>query len=322
MYLILYSADTRADLARPDISSFSDQILIENMLEQCTALTQYDAEGNHVEFKDADGNYVDFCATDDHGHGITCDAAGNVTEIEWRDKLEVRDVLSLDMLPPNLISFALSCPFTTLNSISVTVKKLPQSLKTFGMYQVEDAGRIDVELLPPGMEGFCVSYCNAHGTLNCASLRPPLRYLSLYVNKFYGKVNLGALPSTLKRLDLGYNQFTGSVALCALPRALERLTLENNRFSGEVNLASLPEHLNTLDLSKNNFSGEIFLQGGDLPAGLQHLKLENLADLSGTIDLSSGTPREIYMYTQNSPIKVIRADVREKEVDGSMCAVQ
>ena len=318
MNLILYTADTCADLARPDISSFSDQILLENMLEQCTEDTQY-------EFKDAEGIYVDFCATADIG--ITCDAAGNVTEIEWKDKLEVLDVLSLDALPPNLVYFGLSGSLTEMNSISLTIQKLPKSLMNFAMHQVQDAGRIDIEHFPPGMEDFGMVYCNAHGTLNSASLRPPLIYLELYHNKLHGEVNLDALPSTLKRLDLGYNEFTGSVALSSLPGRLARLTLENNRFCGQVDLKSLPEHLNLLILSKNNFSGEILLQGRDLPAGLQHLKLENLPEVTGTIDLSSTAPLKIYVYTENSPIKVIHADarrdeVRKRDVDESTCAVQ
>ena len=284
MSILLYSADTA--LARPDIGSFSDQTLLENFLEQCSAWTR-------EHFQDADGNYIDFCSK--AGFGIKCDPDGTITAIEWDDILEGDGVISLNALPPNLTILELSNAGAKL---FIDIQKLPQGLTNFFIIDDPVDGEVYIADLPPKMEHFGLNFCSARGTIDCASWQPPLKFMKLQNNRLYGEIRLDKLPHTLLSLELHCNAFSGKVSLSALPPALEKLNISGNCLCGQLDLSSLPGKLSTLILSKNDFEGEIVAHS--FPASLRHLMLERLPELSGTVLVSKDAKTSVYL--KGSPI--------------------
>eukprot|EP00009_Paramoeba_aestuarina_P017854 CAMPEP_0201524346 /NCGR_PEP_ID=MMETSP0161_2-20130828/21267_1 /ASSEMBLY_ACC=CAM_ASM_000251 /TAXON_ID=180227 /ORGANISM="Neoparamoeba aestuarina, Strain SoJaBio B1-5/56/2" /LENGTH=238 /DNA_ID=CAMNT_0047923679 /DNA_START=24 /DNA_END=740 /DNA_ORIENTATION=+ len=223
-FLLLCFVDP--SLGKVDKASLPQQTLMELLIENIT--NKEDIYGQH-------GNPTDMSTW----HNVTCNANGDVTEIDW-PTLQLCGDAPLEWLP--------------LTVINVT------------MWSNELTGTIALDALPDGLQYLRLSVNRLSGEVDLTHLPPGMRYLTISVNKLVGTVNLEHLPRTLEKLFLNDNLFHGTVNLTKLPPNLDILTISYNAFEGETDFSLLPKSLNYLAVSSTKLSGVIYAKKGKVGA--------------------------------------------------------
>ena len=211
---LLISAD--AHLGRVDISSLSDQILMEMLVSSST-------EEKRSRLLDKDGVFLDVC----EWPGVTCNADEQVVGV-CKDGFRMLEG-------------------------SVELAYIPPKVTIFGMYQSRLSGTLDTSALPHNMEMFSIRNNEFYGTVDMTQLPVTMQEFVIRSNKFTGSMNLEALPNALTQLFLDRNKFTGKVSLHYLPPKLEHLDISHNALSGDFYLDNVPETLENLYAVSNAF---------------------------------------------------------------------
>ena len=218
--LTLIDSANENGLGRFDISSLSDQMCMELLIQDSS-----DKE-KHV-FQDNAGIFLDAC----RWHGVRCDSDDRVVRVNLSHY--IKGTVSLSYIPQRVAHFRLN------------------------MSQAE--GTLDTALLPASMESFSVTRNFLSGTVDLTTLPSSILNFWIHQNSFSGSCDLTALPEVIHRLNLEENKFSGLIDLSTLPKRLLELLLGSNMFSGPLDFTHIPECLRVLALSKNNFCGEINL---------------------------------------------------------------
>ena len=244
--LLTFCADNSA-LGRFDPSLISDQDRMEMLVTpiEDDNVPLYEDESK-LSFKDKNGDFRKVILW----NGVECDTNGSVVKIDWSMKNWACGKVSLDLLPPKLIT-------------------LDIRMGLFSSWQVR--GTISTFLLPRGLETLIISGQSFSGTIDLSALPSPMTTFEAYFNSFEGSINLECLPSGMQKIDLTGNILTGTLCLTKLPATMRRLLLSRNLFRGTITFESLP-CMDELDLSDNELVGNPSLDG--LPAKFGKLQVD------------------------------------------------
>ena len=240
---LLISAD--AHLGRVDISSLSDQILMEMLFSGST-------EKKHNRLLDKDGVFLDVC----EWPGVTCNTDEQVVNVCKNGFRILEGSVELAYIPPN-----------------VTI---------FTMYYLRLSGTLDTSALPQNMEIFSIRNNDFHGTVEMTQLPAMMKQFVIRSNKFTGSINLEALPNALTHLFLDENKFAGKVSLHCLPPKLEHLDISHNALSGDFYLDNVPEPLEYLYAASNAFNAVATAPLGYTNITLRKSTVSDVADNSGS----------------------------------------
>ena len=257
-------------LGRADISSFSDQTLMELLIDGFE-------DSFKRPFRNKDGDYIDACAWP----FAICDSERNVLEYIYTIPGNTGSV-ALEYIPLKMQKFSI------MNSNldgSISTQKLPDTLRDFKIGSTTFSGEVDFTHFPPLMEVIFLSYNIFQGSCDLTSLPKPLVLLDARSNVFSGSISLCSLPQNLKRLDLRQNELWGSLDFDKLPQTITRLLLSRNRFSGEFQLLHPPSELHSLHADDNEFSGRALVRKELTGIGLclQKNAIEVVLDESGEV---------------------------------------
>eukprot|EP00980_Cylindrotheca_fusiformis_P009382 scaffold2049_cov108-Cylindrotheca_fusiformis.AAC.8 len=146
-------------------------------------------------------------------------------------------------------------------------------------------GEIPTEVgLLSSLEYLLLGYNSLSGTLTTELFQlTKLEVLDLMVNDITGPIpSEVGLAASLRTLDLGYNEITGILDNVVNP-SLQRIVFAFNALNGPIpSFIGTMTMLEHLDLSYNRLSGQLPSSLADLHF-LDHLSLNNNADLSGTV---------------------------------------
>ncbi|KAL6888706.1 hypothetical protein ACP4OV_009732 [Aristida adscensionis] len=248
--------------------------------------------------------------------GVTCDAAGHVTELELSNaglngtlhafysvefknltKLSLYNNTLFDTIPAN-ISRLLTLTILDLSSnnlegaIPYQLSKLPRIDTLFLGHNRLSNPEYDKFSCMPSLMFLSLANNNLSGTfpqfiINCTNVR--MRSLDLSGNAFSGLIpaSLPMIAPRLRYLDLSDNGFFGPIppSLSRL-QVLHMLALEMNNLTGGIpKELGMMSGLQILTLSKN-------LLGGSIPASLGKLKMLVYLDIRYN-DLVSTLPPEL-----------------------------
>jgi len=235
----ILTADTSSILGRLDYHSLSQQTLMELLIDS-------------IQNADVLRGPRDAPKDISQWSGVKLNAAGEVTDIEWR--ISLKGSIALEWLPSTVSSFCIH-----LNKLEGTVdlSRLPEVMIDLNLTANSFSGTVPFTQLPQSLENF---------------------YAAL--NAFCGSLDLTALPKSLQGLSVGNNRFEGTICLTELPPRMEALWVKKNRLHGTLDLTKLPATLNVLHLHDNAFHGETDFT--NLPQRLEELDLSH-TDLSGTL---------------------------------------
>ena len=234
-----------ASLGRIDYSSFSDQTLMELLIDGLSEDSKY-------LFQDGDGAYKDVC----DWIIVECHAEGNVNVVRC-GFVQLEGSISTECMPPNITDFDLSSRGL---SGSCQVRRLPKSLTSLRIDENKFEGTVDFTGFPEKMHT-----------------------IVLYSNRFHGSCGFTALPEPLTHLNISHNAFSGAIRLDRLPQGLQCLNLRGNKLSGRIRLLQPPGNLRYVNLSDNAFSGTAVIQRS-LPAhhtGLYSSGVRHVVDEHG-----------------------------------------
>ena len=216
--LFLVAIDS--SLGRVDISSFTDQTLVEMLV------SEFSDESKRL-FQDDSGAFRDVCTWQD----FSCDADGRLTVIYGYGQFD------------GTIEFAY----------------LPSKLEEFTVDYSELYGTLETSVLPACMRRFSILDGKFHGTVDFTSLPKRMEYFNVACNTFTGSAVLDSLPDNLVTLNVYQNQFSGTLCLTNLPLSLMNLSVSNNQFSGKFHLANASENISVY-AEKNAFCGTAVIQ--------------------------------------------------------------
>ena len=226
-------------LGRADYSSFSDQALMEMLLDG------FD-ENTKQTYQDSDGAYLDVC----EWSRMKCDADLRVTEI---------------------------FVFSDCASGSLDLRYVPPKVKVLEIQPTQGksklTGSVDLTGLPGGMEFLCLISSRLTGEIDLTRLPEHIFRIDLTDNQLTGEIDLTQLPGGVKQLSLDMNRLTGEIDLTHLPARMYHLNLQNNRFTGEVDLTHLPEKMSYLYLNRNEFCGSLVIKC--LPPGIRCINAQS-----------------------------------------------
>ena len=214
MYKAIFIQTADGHLGRVDITSLSDQTLMEILVDGLS-------EAEKQKFKDKNEIFADVCDWE----GVECDDTESVTSVV---KIARDGSISLEYMPPKL--------------------------KNFQMYMAGLTGTLETSVLPKSLEDLQIGYNKFYGSVDFASLPGNLQILSMYSNKFAGSVMLKKLPLSLEKLVIDDNDFNGSLCLENLPPKIVYLNASSNAFTGDFVLQSVPNKQITISAVRNSFS--------------------------------------------------------------------
>ena len=183
---------TELSLGRVDLSSFSDQTLMEMLIDG------FD-ESSKKMYQHKDGEYLDVC----EWCSVKCDSDERVVEIS--ECLDVSGSLQLAYIPPKVRELII--PF--------------QQLK----------GSFDFAYVPRSMEFLSLDNNRLTGTLNLEKLPPNIRIIHLHGNQLSGSLRFDTLPAKMRNINVSNNRFTGQFVATNLPPVLALLNAKDNHFS-------------------------------------------------------------------------------------------
>ena len=244
--MLFLTADSH--LGRVDYSSFSDQTLMEMLVE---GLDQALKKG----YQDEDGMYRHVC----QWTNVTCDADGNVVQI--KSPPLTAGSISLEYMPPHV-------KFFNMRSSNLTgtleTSRLPQTLRTFEIQGNAFCGTVDFTSLPIIMSIFLISR-----------------------NSFTGSADLRSLPRSLDELGIDDNAFSGALCLTRLPQGLTLLNVSRNAFVGDFVIRNVPKNLYCIHAEENQFNPVAVVPKGTL-AALRGSGVESVVDAEGKARLDGG----------------------------------
>ena len=246
-------ADTSA-LGRFDPSLLTDQqrmeMLVTPIVDEKFSLL---SEG-YLLFKNSAGEFLDI----EKWRGVKCDDQGNVTSINWAMQNWACGEVSLDKLPPKLVSFDIDKGVLKAWRVRgvINTALLPRGLETLIVGGQAFGGTVDLELLPPPMIAFAAGGNYLEGTINLEALPKSMQSIELLNNNLEGTLCLTKLPASMRTLSLSENKFSGTTSLDYLPKGMLLLELDDNDLSGFVSLEHLPASLEKITLMQNFFQGE------------------------------------------------------------------
>ena len=287
---ILFTADP--NLGRVDYSSFTDQTLMEMLIEQM-------GDADKQEFHDEDGMFLEVC----EWPCVQCDSSDRVIEIRegsFRSLLGSHSgSLQLSYIPPKVRKLSMSFQQFT-GSIDLTC--LSDSIEYLSLNFNRLTDSIELTKLPQQMQCLNLGDNRLCGSIDLKSLPESMVNLYLHSNQLTGSIDLIRLPENIRNLSICQNQLTGSLLLTHLPHGIIELYLEHNAFSGSVDLTNLPESLKYIFLNNNRLSGSVNLTA--LPAGMVKLNLhKNL--LTGPFIATSLPETLTHLYAQENPFDAI-----------------
>ena len=239
--LLLLAAEH--NLGRVDISTFSDQTLMEMLIADIPA-------DQKQRLQDHDGVYTDACSWG----GVSCDEDRRIVKIRMQCRSNTSISLNLSFLPPNLTSF-------------ISAKR-------------NYSGELDTGKLPQGLEQFALEDNQFHGTVDFASWPPNIISFTLEGNAFTGSVHLSKLSISLRSVNIKENKFTGGLDLSNLPTQLEYLDVSKNMFSGDFCLQNVSENLYVVSAGGNNFNARAIASRNCL-VRLPRSGVQNVVDEEG-----------------------------------------
>ena len=237
---IFLTAD--ANLGRVNLSSLSDQTLMEMLIEGCP-------ENLKKHYRDSDGCFNDVC----RWPAVICDADERV--VEYHMGLGKRcGSIELAYLPPKMQSFVMPGR-SACGTLETTM--LPESLRTLRMPQNEFEGTVDFAHLPRS-----------------------LVQLAIFLNKFTGSADLQDLPPALWKLWIYSNKFSGTLCLSKLPSTLDTLDVSHNSLSGNIFFENVPQFLRVFCANGNNFNASAIV-AKDERVPLSESGLRSVVDVEG-----------------------------------------
>ena len=213
---LLLLQTTDANLGRVDIASFSDQTLMELLIERFP-------EDFKIEYRDSDGCFTDVCSWPE----VRCDKDSRVVDY-YTDPDEVGGSISLEYMPPKMQSFVMR---STRVRGTLEASRLPDSLLTFKMTRNKLEGTVDFVQLPRNLKEFSIFSNMFTGSADLQDLPPDLCKLWIYSNKFSGTICLSKLPPVLEVLDISHNDFCGELFFQNVPSSLSGFCTHGNAFN-------------------------------------------------------------------------------------------
>ena len=326
-----YQAGTAANNADSDGDGYSDAeeaaagsdpLVAADTPERLALIALYNATGGAAWTEST--NWLGQAGSECAWHGVTCDGAGHVTQID----LSENDLAG--SLPPELGSLKhLQSLFLQSNQLSGT---LPAELGNLVNLQHLYLGSNQLEGSIPTALGSLTDLLDLDLTYNQLGGSIPaelgnlsnLHRLELSSNRLEGDIpsQLGNLVN-LEDLDLAYNELTGTIpAELGSLVDLTGLYLDNNQFTGTIPaaLGNLTK-LNTLNLHANSLTGTIPAELENL-ASLQYLHINDnqlggpvppeITNLVALVDNQSDF-RNNRLYTDDD---TIRSFMNAKQIDG------
>ena len=211
------------DVARPHADMFDQQTKMEILLSDLL----HDAT---LRFRSSDSSdFKPVCEWD----GVTCDAHGEVTYVDWYG--------------------------TGIDGGSMCLDYLPESITQINITRCNLEGTITAAKLPHSIKSFFVRRNRLRGTIAFAELPMNMQRLHLSNNEFSGTIDFEHLPGALEYLSINHNAFSGSAALTRLPQGIRLIDCSFNKLSGQLNLVSLPVSMGSLSLNSNEFAGDVIM---------------------------------------------------------------
>ena len=194
-------------------------------------------------FTDAHGNHKDIA----EWNGVTTDAAGRVTKIEWHG----RKSLGVSKLDPK---WCKTIGFLDLRWVPSGVAHLEIDSFKVDFFDAVNLPRAGTAVLLKKKEG-----ARMGGRMDTENLPAGLQRIEVSGHALDGTLDLRRLPARLEFFGGDRNCFTGTIDLLRLPKTLTALLLSANSLEGPVNVTELPESLSMLSLHSNAFTGRITL---------------------------------------------------------------
>ena len=283
------------NLGRVDLHSFSDQTLMEMLIEGFTEETKQ-------RYKDERGVYLDVCEWE----SVRCDEAASVVEIQEYNGL--RGSLQLAYTPAKVRKIHTS---DTELSGSIQLTNLPESIRELKLIRNAFSGALELTQMPRGMVGLTLNRNQFTGSVDLTKLPECMRDLSLAQNTLTGSVDLTKLPGGIEDVSLYNNQFTGSIDLTHLPQHMKYLGLHENQFAGSIDLTNLPQSMSHLYLLNNAFTGSFVAV--NIPLKLRRLSASgNHFDAIAVVD--SETNAQILLI--DSGVKSVIDENSNAQVEG------
>ena len=234
---LLHSVDPT--LGRVDYSSFSDQTLMEMLLDGFDDKTKKTYQGNN-------GMYLDVCKW----ICVECDHDKRVIEIHVHSD-NASGSIELCYAPPKVKVLRVSSWGKSEFTGSVDLTHLPDGMQVLNLQNNQLTGEIDVTQLPDAMESLDLQNNQLTGEIDLTQLLD-VEDLSLGNNQLTGELDLTRLPAQMYHLDFQSNRFTGGVDLTHLPEGMKRLTINDNQLSASLILKRLPPGIRFINARRNN----------------------------------------------------------------------
>ena len=213
-------------IGRFDISSLSDQTLMEMLVEGMGEYSQQD-------YKDENGDFKYVC----EWGAYTC-TDGRVTDVYFNHRTFHFEQFPFEYAPP-------------------LAKRI--SIQNGNLH-----GTLDTSTLPPKLVNFIVCRNKLHGPLNFQSFPRTLCHINIASNNFCGSCALADLPDGLGLFRANFNKFSGELALEKLPREICEIELRRNELSGSIRIEKFPPMTSSnllIDLRTNHFVGDVVIIG-------------------------------------------------------------
>ena len=272
--LSLLSADP--SLGRFDISSLSDQTLMEMLVDGMQPDTK-------SQYHDDEGNFKDISAWEN----IEC-TEGRVTDITFYAHAH--------------------------SDAQYPFEYIPRLVELFHVERSNIHGTLDTSVLPSGLTQFSVNSNRLQGEIAFKTFPQNLKHVDISVNLFEGSIMLGDLPPKLTFFDAIMNEFSGNISLDSLPETLEDVKLSANKLTGELHIKRLPSAMRNLFLNANSFSGEFRLVTAQpIPTALPALQVISIEGnpLSETVVLTRSNSRPSFKLISDTT-KAVLDEVGER----------
>ena len=227
------------NLGRTDYSSFSDQSLMEMLLDG------FD-EGTKQRYQDDEEMYIDVC------EWSIVECANHERVVKIKEECGLIGSLHLCYIPSKVEELHLSW-MKFEGTIDLT--QVPGSMRKLTLHKNGITGSADLRNLPEFMEELYLFDNQLTGSIHLTNLPQHMKKLHVDNNKLDGSIDLTKLPASMEALYLQRNNFTGSIDLSNLPRGLLILYLEANQLCGSVDLSKLSVSILEITLHRNGFTG-------------------------------------------------------------------